>query len=82
MLWYLRKPTASLPTAFKIKSWILTKGKKTGVSEKKRKGLRMEWSTSKIIKKLYRLRNRTRTSKHYVLTAPTKSHGVTLSEEE
>lgn len=48
MLWYLGKPAASLPTPFKIKSWILTKGKKTGVSEKKRKGLRMEWSTSKI----------------------------------
>lgn len=48
MLWYLGKPAASLSTAFKIKTWILTKGKKPGVSEKKREGLRMEWSTSKI----------------------------------
>lgn len=43
MLWYLGKPAASLPTAFKIKSWILTKEKKKPEYPKKNEKA-LEWS--------------------------------------
>lgn len=77
MLWYLGKPNASLPTAFKIKSWILTKGEYP--QKTKRPQNRVEHQQNQSCKR-YRLQNRTRTSKWYVLNAPTKSRGVKLRE--